>query len=85
MHKIKEELDQLALSLEIQHQVKEQHKRYKEIEEKNKMLTKYHMISEVKDMIYIADLGLYNAKRKGRNQYDVYEKILLFSYIILTL
>ena len=38
MHKIKEELDQLALSLEIQHQVKEQHKRYKEIEEKNKML-----------------------------------------------
>ncbi len=49
------------------------------------MNTKYHMISEVKDMIYIADLGLYNAKRKGRNQYDVYEKILLFSYIILTL
>ncbi len=39
MHKIKEEeLDQLALSLEIQHQVKERHKRYKEIEEKNRML-----------------------------------------------
>ncbi len=42
------------------------------------MNTKYHMISEVKDMIYIADLGLYNAKRKGRNQYDVYEENMLF-------
>jgi len=40
--------------------------------------TKYHMISEVKDMIYIADLGLYNAKRKGRNQYDVYEESMMF-------
>ena len=42
------------------------------------MNTKYHMISEVKDMIYIADLGLYNAKRKGRNQYDVYEESMMF-------
>lgn len=38
------------------------------------MNTKYHEASNVKDMIYIADLGLYNAKRKGRNQYDIYEE-----------
>jgi len=38
------------------------------------MNTRYHMISDIKDMIYIADLGLYSAKRKGRNQYDVYEE-----------
>jgi len=38
------------------------------------MNTKYHEATDVKDMIYIADLGLYNAKRKGRNQYDIYEE-----------
>lgn len=36
------------------------------------MNTDYHDAKNVKDMVYIADLGLYNAKRKGRNQYDVY-------------
>ena len=39
MHEIKEEdLEQLALSLEIQRQVIERHRKYKLIEEKNKIL-----------------------------------------------
>ncbi len=33
---------------------------------------KVHEPKDVKEMIYFADLGLYNAKRNGRNQYSVY-------------
>lgn len=36
--------------------------------------TQIHNPKDVKDFIYLADLGLYDAKRKGRNRFEIYEE-----------